>query len=46
MVQGMQRVHSGPSYAKGTYWSKVCKGYIVVQGMQWVPSGPRYAKGA
>ena len=31
MVQGKEIVPSGPRYSKGTYWSKECKGYLVVE---------------
>ena len=40
----MQRVPNGPGYAKGTEWSKICKGYLVVRVMERVPSGPSNAK--
>ena len=33
VFQGIQRVSSGPMYPKGTHWSKVSKGYLVVQGI-------------
>ena len=38
----MLTFYSGPRYAKGAEWSKVCKWYQVVQGMKRVPSGPQY----
>ena len=31
-------------YLKGTWWSKVSKGYLVVQSIQRLPCGPRYTK--
>ena len=40
MVQGGQRVPSGPRYAMGTKWSRLCNGYL-----QWLPYGPKLAKG-
>ena len=45
MVQGRQRVPSGPREAKGTKWSKGGKGYQVVQGKQRDHCGAMYAKG-
>ena len=44
--QCMQLVSSGYDmirYVKGTKWSKVCEGYLVVQVMQRVPSGQSWA---
>ena len=53
-VKGWQRVPKGPRFEKGTYWSKVGKGYIKVQGWQSIPKvqswqrvlkEPRFEKG-
>ena len=40
-----QKVPSGPRLAKGTWWSKVGKEYLVVQGWHRVPSKTRFGRG-
>ena len=44
VVKGIQNVASGQRYPKVTYWSNVCKGYLMVQCIQIVSSGQRYPK--